>query len=126
MGGTLRRYPAATLFALALQPRHTAVTGKLKKVPYFPLKGADHPSGLLSIPCFSQFKTGHRGTLPQSAIMSIARKVLSILNPVANTEKDGRDLWPNRAAFILAAMVSCLRTFFTTYLSTVASKRGKC
>ena len=38
--------------------------------------------------------------------MSIARKILNILNPIANTEKDGRDLWPNRAAFILAAMVS--------------------
>lgn len=36
--------------------------------------------------------------------MAIAKKILSILNPVANKEKDGRDMWPNRAAFILAAM----------------------
>ena len=38
--------------------------------------------------------------------MNIKSKILSILNPVADKESDGRDVWPNRAAFILAAMVS--------------------
>lgn len=38
--------------------------------------------------------------------MAIAKKILNILNPVAGKEKDGRDVWPNRAAFILAGMVS--------------------
>jgi hypothetical protein len=40
------------------------------------------------------------------AIMGFARKALKILNPVAEKENDGRDVWPNRAAFILAAIVS--------------------
>lgn len=38
--------------------------------------------------------------------MAIFKKILSVLNPVADKESDGRDMWPNRAAFILAAMVS--------------------
>ena len=38
--------------------------------------------------------------------MNIKSKILSIVNPVADKESDGRDVWPNRAAFILAAMVS--------------------
>jgi solute carrier family 6 GABA transporter-like protein 1 len=36
--------------------------------------------------------------------MSAIKKFLRLLNPVAEKEKDGRDVWPNRAAFILAAM----------------------
>lgn len=38
--------------------------------------------------------------------MAIAQKLLGILNPVAEKEGDGRDVWPNRLAFILAAIVS--------------------
>lgn len=38
--------------------------------------------------------------------MGFASKALKLLNPVAEKEDDGRDMWPNRAAFILAAMVS--------------------
>ena len=38
--------------------------------------------------------------------MAIAQKLLGILNPVAEKEGDGRDVWPNRVAFILAAIVS--------------------
>jgi len=36
--------------------------------------------------------------------MGFARKALKILNPVSEKENDGRDVWPNRAAFILAAI----------------------
>ncbi|SPO01850.1 related to sodium-dependent serotonin transporter [Cephalotrichum gorgonifer] len=36
--------------------------------------------------------------------MSAVKKIINIINPVADKEKDGRDVWPNRAAFILAAM----------------------
>ena len=49
--------------------------------------------------------------------MAIAKKILSILNPVADKEKDGRDVWPNRAAFILAAMVSLSLIPSVAYLS---------
>lgn len=38
--------------------------------------------------------------------MAIAKKILKIINPVADKENDGRDMWPNRGAFILACMVS--------------------
>lgn len=38
--------------------------------------------------------------------MTITKKLLGILNPVSEKEQDGRDVWPNRVAFIMAAIVS--------------------
>lgn len=37
---------------------------------------------------------------------SFAKKAINFINPVAKKEADGRDQFPNRLSFILAAIVS--------------------
>jgi hypothetical protein len=40
-------------------------------------------------------------------VMQVLRKVGNFLAPPASKSEDGRDQWPSRAAFLLAAMGGC-------------------
>ena len=41
------------------------------------------------------------------AIMQYVRKAINVIAPPPNKSQDGRDQWPSRAAFLLAAMGGC-------------------
>lgn len=51
---------------------------------------------------------------PISSMASLLKKVYQFLSPEAEKEEDGRDKWPSRAAFVLAAMVGFSPSVFSS------------
>ena len=55
---------------------------------------------------------------------ALAKKVINWIAPDAEKETDGRDKWPSRASFVLAAMVRCFYyAKLHRFLSCMISKK---